>query len=70
MPQLGSNELDQEANLLNWSLWDVPGNQALPAPGIPVNLTAPAPPLPSNTSASASASIEPERRSCPARRQR
>ena len=36
-------QVETSTNLLNWSLWDVPGNQALPAPGVPVNLTAPAP---------------------------
>ena len=36
-------QVETSTNLLNWSLWDVPGNHALPAPGVPVNLTAPAP---------------------------
>lgn len=36
-------QVETSTNLLNWTLWDVPGNQALPAPGTPVNLTAPIP---------------------------
>lgn len=34
-------QVESSTNLFDWNIWDVPGNHALPAPGLPVSLTAP-----------------------------
>ncbi|HSH95198.1 MAG TPA: hypothetical protein VK968_13685, partial [Roseimicrobium sp.] len=42
LPANRSVWVETSTNLLNWTLWDVPGNGGLPTTGSPVSLSAPA----------------------------